>query len=105
VVRLAAAPSALAVVVRAVDACAGTLVGRAALGSIFVEVAPDAVARLRVELPPGTVSTVLDAPEELRAELDPWGTADPGAVELMRRLKARFDPTRTCNPGLFVDRI
>ena len=28
-----------------------------------------------------------------------------GAVELMRRVKARFDPARVCNPGVFVGGI
>ncbi len=27
------------------------------------------------------------------------------AVELMRSVKARFDPAATCNPGLFVGGI
>ena len=48
---------------------------------------------------------LLDAPAELRAAVDPWGEPDPGALELMRRVKARFDPRGTCNPGLFVGGI
>jgi glycolate oxidase FAD binding subunit len=104
-IRIAARPSVLGSVLRAADACAGTVVGRAGLGSIYVELDPGAVARLREELPPGTVSTLLDAPAATRAELDPWGPAQRPTVELMRRVKARFDSARTCNPGLFVDRI
>ncbi|HEY3728785.1 MAG TPA: FAD-binding oxidoreductase [Solirubrobacteraceae bacterium] len=104
-VRISTRPSTLASLLRAADACAGTVVGRAALGSIYVELDPDAVGRLREELPPGTVSTVLDAPPATRAELDPWGPAQRPAIELMRRVKMRFDATGTCNPGLFVDRI
>jgi glycolate oxidase FAD binding subunit len=104
-VRIAAAPSQLAVVLRASDTCSGTLVGRAALGSSFVELDPDAVGRLRDELAPGTVATLLDAPDAVRAEIDPWGPADRPSIELMRRVKARFDPSGTCNPGLFVDGI
>ena len=104
-IRLAARPSQLAVVLRAVADCDGTLVGRAALGSSFVELELDAVARLRGALPPGSVSIVLDAPADARRELDPWGSPDAGALELMRRIKARFDPTAVCNPGLFVGGI
>jgi glycolate oxidase FAD binding subunit len=104
-VRIAARPSGLGGVLRATDACSGTLVGRAALGSSYVEVEPAAVPRLRDQLPPGAVATVLDAPEALRAELDPWGPSERPLVELMRRVKGRFDPSGTCNPGLFVDGI
>ena len=104
-IRVAARPSQLAVVLRAVADCDGTLVGRAALGSSFVEVEVDAVARLRRQLPPGSISIVLDAPADARGELEPWGSPDPAALELMRRVKARFDPGGVCNPGLFVGGI
>jgi glycolate oxidase FAD binding subunit len=104
-VRVAARPSLLPAVLRAAAACAGTLVGRAALGSSFVTLDPDAVAQLRQRLPPGTRSFVLDAPAQTRTELDPWGTPDGAALDLMRRIKARFDPAGACNPGLFVGGI
>jgi glycolate oxidase FAD binding subunit len=104
-VRLAARPSLLSAVLHAAEACGGTVVGRAALGSSFVALDPDAVVTLREGLPAGTVAAVLDGPAELRGQLDPWGTPDGGALELMRRLKARFDPAGACNPGLFVGGI
>jgi glycolate oxidase FAD binding subunit len=104
-VRVAAPPSELAAVLRAVDACEGTLVGRAALGSSYVELEPDAVAQLRSSLPMAHSVTLLDAPAALRSELDPWGPLESPALELMRNVKARFDPARTCNPGLFVGGI
>ena len=49
---------------------------------------------------------MLDAPEELRREVDPWGMdgASP-AVELMRRTKERFDPNGVCSPGVFAGGI
>ena len=103
--QIAARPRELATVLRATDACGGTLVGRAALGSSFVELDPDAVARLRAALPAGTVSVLLDAPVELRHSLDPWGAQPAPALELMRRCKARFDPAGACNPGVFVGGI
>jgi glycolate oxidase FAD binding subunit len=94
-VRVAAAPSGLADVLRAADACGGTLVGRVALGSSFIELDPGAVSQLRERL----------APAHVRAEDDPWGPVQPAALELMRRIKERFDPSGTCNPGLFVGGI
>jgi FAD/FMN-containing dehydrogenase len=39
------------------------------------------------------------------AELDRWGVADGPAIELMRRVKGRFDPAGVCNPGVFVGAI
>ena len=104
-VQVAAPPSELPAVLRAVDACDGTLVGRAALGLSYVEIEPETVAKFRAGLPMARRTTVLDAPPSLLAELDPWGTLESPALELMRSVKARFDPTRTCNPGLFVGGI
>ncbi len=104
-VRVAARPSALAAVLRAVDSCGGTLVGRAALGTSYVELDPYALPRLRHELPPAAHSVLLDAPSELRTVEDPWGMQEGPELELMRRIKLRFDPARACNPGVFVGGI
>jgi glycolate oxidase FAD binding subunit len=108
-VRIAARPSELAGVLRAASAAGGTLVGRAALGASFValEPSPEAVEGLRAALPAGTVAVLLDAPPSLRASIDPWGADSTrgGALELMRRIKARFDPAGTCNRGIFVGGI
>ena len=43
---------------------------------------------------------LLDAPAALRREVDPWGPLS--AEPLMRRVKARFDPYDTLNPGLLL---
>jgi glycolate oxidase FAD binding subunit len=105
-VRVAARPSAFDALFRACDACGATLVARATLGTSYVQLDPDAVERFRTQLPPGAVSVLLDAPAELRERLDPWGPqGDAGALELMRRIKLRFDPARICNPGVFVGGI
>jgi len=104
-VRVAAPPSSLPAVLRAADACGGTLVGRAAFGLSFIEVEPEAAQTLRERLPPGAVAVLLDAPGELRDAIDPWGLDQGPALELMRRVKQRFDPARACNPGLFVGGI
>ncbi|HEX4009093.1 MAG TPA: FAD-binding oxidoreductase [Solirubrobacteraceae bacterium] len=105
IVRVAAAPSALPAVVAAGDACDATLVGRAALGQSFLELEPGAVGELRGRLPAGAAAVVLDSPPGAITGEDPWGLVEGPALELMRRLKARFDPAGTCNPGLFVGGI
>ncbi|HET8979698.1 MAG TPA: FAD-binding oxidoreductase [Solirubrobacteraceae bacterium] len=105
IVRIAAAPTGLGEVIAATEAAGATLVGRAALGCSYVEVDPAEVANLRRRLPPGSMAIVLDAPAALRAGIDVWGTEserDAAALDLMRRIKARFDPAGTCNPGRFV---
>jgi glycolate oxidase FAD binding subunit len=103
--RVAARPRELAGVLEAAQGCAGTLVGRAGLGISFIEVEPEAVGRLREALPPKAVSILLDAPAEFRRSVDVWGTGEGPAIELMRRIKGRFDPARACNPGVFVGGI
>jgi glycolate oxidase FAD binding subunit len=104
-VRIAARPSRLAEVLSASDACGGTVVGRVGLGVSYLELDPDALPRLHDHMPPGATATLLDAPAQLRAESDPWGQLESPAQALMRNVKARFDPARTCNPGLFVGGI
>jgi len=105
IVRVGARPSALEEVLRATEACGGSMVGRSALGLSFVEVEPEAVGRLRELLGPAAFSVLQDAPPDLRAQLDPWG--DPGGpeLELMKQVKARFDPLHACNRGVFVGGI
>jgi glycolate oxidase FAD binding subunit len=105
-IRVAARPSALAQVLRAADASAATVVGRAALGLSFVELDPDAVDPFENHLPDGVTAVILDAPSALREARDPWGPPPPAPeLELMRRIKARFDPAYACNPGVFVGGI
>jgi glycolate oxidase FAD binding subunit len=62
------------------------------------EEAARAVEQLRSELAPYPCA-VLDAPSALRGRIDSWGPRDPGTVDLMRRVKERFDPAGVCNPG------
>jgi len=71
----------------------------------FIEVAADAVATLRVALPASARAVLLDGPAPLRAGGESWGAQAGPELELMRRVKDRFDPARTCNPGLFVGGI
>ena len=42
---------------------------------------------------------------EVRESVEVWGSVDPGVAELMRRIKLRFDPSGTCNPGVFAGGI
>ncbi|MBV9915482.1 MAG: FAD-binding oxidoreductase [Solirubrobacterales bacterium] len=104
-VRVVARPRALEDVLRAVQSADGTLVGRAALGISFIELDPGALEVLLERLPPGALAVLLDAPAELRGSRDPWGTPSAPALELMRRVKMRFDPAAVLNPGVFVGGI
>ena len=80
-------------------AAAPRAVGRAALGLLWVTV-PDAAAvrELRAKLAPAPC-VVLDGVTD---DLDPWGEMGAGELELMRRVRERFDPHGVCNPGVFV---
>ncbi len=105
-VRVAARPSALSTVLRAAEASSATVVGRAALGHSYVALEPAAVPELVAGLPGGAVYAVLDAPAGTPLEIERWGPAPPAsALQLMRSVKARFDPSDVCNPGAFVGGI
>lgn len=104
-VRVATRPSELAELLRVTRACGATLVGRAALGTSYLELDPEAVAPLRERLRGARAIVVLDGPRELRQAQDPWGAGEGPTLELMRRIKRSFDPAGTCNPGAFVGAI
>jgi glycolate oxidase FAD binding subunit len=107
IVRVSALPADLADVVRAADEIGASAAGRAAVGVSWLRIAgadAAAVERLRERLSPSPC-VVLDAPDELRSGLDPWGEAEGPLLTLSRRLKERFDPTNVCNPGIFVGGI
>jgi hypothetical protein len=80
-------------------------VGRAALGLSWIEVEPEALARLREQIGGEATMVALDMPAAVRDSLDPWGAPEGPALELMRRVKMRFDPAGACNPGVFVGGI
>jgi glycolate dehydrogenase FAD-binding subunit len=111
VVRVSGRPTGLADACVAAQIAGASLVGRAALGLWWIGLpatAPGelvtAIARLRKVLAPSPC-VVLDAPSYVRAHIDPWDHVEDSAVVLMRRVKERFDPTRTCNPGIYVGAI
>ena len=77
----------------------GTVVSRAALGLSWIALPDGAdVAALREALAP-RACTVLDGADRVQ---DPWPAVDPGALAVMERVKARFDPGRAFKPGAFV---
>jgi glycolate oxidase FAD binding subunit len=98
----------LAPAIRAAEAAGGALVSRAAHGLSWITLDSGDVVRragsVRDALQPRPV-VLQDGPAELRRELDPWGPIDAGALVVMRRLKERFDTTRSFRPGAFVGGI
>lgn len=48
--------------------------------------------------------TVLKAPVSLKQSVDVWGKV-PETIDVMRAMKAEFDPANVLNPGRFIDRI
>jgi FAD/FMN-containing dehydrogenase len=111
VLRVSGLPSELSRIIRNVQRLNGSLVGRAGLGIWWVCLPSEevdggvaAIEDLRWTLAPSPC-VVLDAPSEVRDKVDVWGATDGPDVELMRRLKASFDPAGICNPGVFVGGI
>jgi glycolate oxidase FAD binding subunit len=107
VVKVSTVPSGLPQAMSVTRELGGTLVARAGLGLAWIQLNPDgaaaAIEELRRRLAPAPC-VVLDAPTGVRAALDPWG-GETGPVELMRKVKERFDPAGVCAPGLFVGGI
>jgi glycolate oxidase FAD binding subunit len=105
VLRIAHLPTALPQALAALPH--GTQVSAAAATGVTYAAVPAAEAvaalpRLRSAVAPfdGT-AVVLAAPEAVRDELDHWGPVGD-ALDLMRRVKERFDPERRLSPGRFV---
>jgi len=105
-VRVSCRPSRLGAVLSAAERCGATVVGRAAIGLSFIELDPGALTELLGLLPAPAGAVLSDGPVELRERVSVWGdrTSD-SAIELMRRVKVRFDPAGACNPGAFVGGI
>jgi glycolate oxidase FAD binding subunit len=111
VVRVSSVQTQLEAVMTAAGRAGARLVGRVPLGLSWLrledrspEEAARAVEELRAELAPSSC-VALDAPDEVRGMVQPWPAPHPGALELMRRVKQRFDPAGVCNPGVFVGGI
>ena len=111
VVRVSGLQSRLGEILSAAERAGCSVVGRAGLGICWVtfERREDAelvaaIVRLRRELAP-LPCVVLDAPVGVREALDVWDGGAAVPLELMRRVKARFDPQGSLNPGIFVGGI
>ena len=66
---------------------------------------PKVLEGLRQEAQAAGGSLVLhDAPPPLKRQVEAWGAPGDG-IDMMRRLKAEFDPRGLCNPGRFVGGI
>jgi glycolate oxidase FAD binding subunit len=113
-VKLAHPPAELAEALRAAWATGlrPTVRGHAATGVTFVDVdiaRAEAFATALVGLRAfaskvGGTAVVVNAPADLKRTVDVWGP-DGDTLALMRRVKERFDPTRTMGPGRFVGGI
>ena len=103
--RLAHAPAALCAVLGALPPGAA-VAAHAATGVTYAAVpaaeTADVLPRLRTAIAPhdGT-AVVLRAPDAVRDSLDHWGPVGD-SLDLMRRVKERFDPERRMSPGRFV---
>jgi glycolate oxidase FAD binding subunit len=102
VLKVSALPCVLEAVLTTARTHNGTVVGRAAIGTFWINLPADAdIPRIRAQLEPHPV-VITDAPEAVRREHDPWGIPDGPELDLMRSVKRRFDPDNRCNPGLLV---
>lgn len=105
VLRLAYEPAALTAVLEALPAAA-PVTASACTGVAYVALpAEQGVAHLpglrtRLTAYDGTV-VCLQVPEAVRGQVDHWGPVGD-SLELMRRVKDRFDPHRRLSPGRFV---
>jgi glycolate oxidase FAD binding subunit len=105
VLRIHARRRELDVVLRLADEVGGTLVGRAAGGMSYLTLDVGRIAAVRAGLPAGSAAVVLDLPASARGAVDPWNLGEGAELEMMRGLKAGFDPAGICNRGVFVGGI
>ena len=103
VVKVSGRPTDLARVLTLARDTGASAVGRAALGLLWLAGPATAewVAGVRAALAPRACSVV----DGLPGGVEPWPEPDPGALSVMRRVKARFDPNRVFRPGTFVGGI
>jgi FAD/FMN-containing dehydrogenase len=105
VLRVHARRRELDVVLNLADEVGATLVGRAARGVAYLTLDVGRIAAARAGLPAGSAAVALDLPAGARGAIDPWNVGEGAELEMMRGLKARFDPAGVCNPGVFAGGI
>jgi glycolate oxidase FAD binding subunit len=103
VIKVAALMGDLPALLEAAESHGATVVSRAALGLSWLALSaparlPALLERVRRALPEASL-TVLDGAGRLT---DPWPALDPGALAVMERIKARFDPARVFAPGTYA---
>lgn len=119
--RIACLASSVTDVVGAVEALAGAqglrarTAGCAGVGALTAILEGECPAEawvaellepLRQRLAGEGGSAVVEAcPRALKERIDVWGSVDPAALDLMRRIKREFDPEGVLNPGRFVGRL
>jgi len=102
VVRVSGLQDQTATLLELAQRTGARVVTRAALGLSYVTFSePELIGEVRTALAPSHC-VVLDAPREVRAAVSPWGPLEPGSTALMERVRERFDPTRTCAPGILA---
>lgn len=107
-VKATARLSGIPELVAAVTDAGGTATGSAGAGVLHLTLPVDGAAERIQQVRATTAhlggsSVVLDAPPEVKSALDAEATWGPvPALELMRAVKAEFDPGRILAPGRFV---
>jgi len=109
--KLTCVLSGIGEVVAAARACGATLRGSVGTGVLHAALPPGdpdttaaAVERLRAACTGhGGALVVVDAPAATKAALDVWGPVP--AIDLMRRVKDRFDPDHRLAPGRYAGGI
>jgi len=105
VLRVHARKRELDVVLKLADEVGAALVGRAARGVAYLTLDVGRIAAVRAGLPAGSGAVALDLPAGARGAVDPWDVGEGPEIEMMRGIKASFDPAGVCNPGVFVGGI
>ncbi len=104
-IKVTFALSGLRAVLAALADAGARVRGSAGVGVVYAALAaPDALPGLRaVAARHGGTVVVVDAPDEVKRSVDVWGPVP--ALDLMRRVKAEFDPEHRLAPGRFVGGI